>query len=337
MTLRKIGARVGFGCLVAIGLLPPCGALARPPAQPAADSSHILTVQLEDDVLGGTDRYYTSGERIGLTMPTGQVPDAIARLGHAVFGPGQQRIEYGLSQLLFTPRNTQLSPPDPYDRPYAALLLGDMSLIQDTARTRTILTAQLGMIGPAALGRQAQNTTHRVLNDRPARGWAYQLPNQPVIQFYAQRIWRVPVVDVGPFQTDLLPALEAGVGTWRDYALGGVQLRFGQGLNSDFGVPRIRPGLNGGDAYHATRPFAWYLFVGGDLQAVAFDETISGEPFSASRHVTLNPTVGEFQFGATVMAGGARLTFADILQTHEFRNQQGGLFQFASVSLSVRF
>lgn len=337
MTRLALKARGRCGCVIALALVAPCRAIAAAPPPTQADSSRILTLRFEDDVLAGTDRYYTAGEHIGLTMPTGAVPDPIARFGHALLGAGQQRVEYGLTQEIFTPRNTQIAPPDPHDRPYAALLLGGMSLIQDTTHTRTMMTVQLGMIGPAALGREAQNTTHRVLNDRPAQGWGYQLPNQPVVQLYANRIWRLPVAHAGPFQADLLPELEVGVGTWRDYALGGVQLRFGQGLDSDFGIARNRPGMSGGDAYAATRPFAWYVFAGGDVQAVAFDETINGEPFRATRHLTLRPAVGELDFGAAIMALGVRLTFANILQTHEFENQQGGMFEFSTLSLSFKF
>ena len=60
-------------------------------------------------------------------------------------------------------------------------------------------------------------------------------------------------------------------------------VRFGQGLQSDFGAPRVRPGLTGTDAYMATLPFAWYVFAGLDGQAVAWDETLDGLPFASSQ------------------------------------------------------
>jgi len=63
----------------------------------------------------------------------------------------------------------------------------------------------------------------------------------------------------------------------------------------------IAPGLNGWDAYNATRPFAWYVFAGIDGQAVGFDETIDGEPFRSTPHVSRIPAIGEFQAGVAVM------------------------------------
>jgi len=117
----------------------------------------------------------------------------------------------------------------------------------------------------------------------------------------------------------------------------GGTFRIGQGLDSDFGVPRVRPGLSGADAYTPTRPFAWYVFVGADGQAVGYDLLLQSSPFRGGPHVSPIWDVGEVQAGAAVMAYGVRLTFAYVVQTQEFRGQSGGLHQFGSASLGVRF
>nr|MDQ2803010.1 lipid A deacylase LpxR family protein [Pseudomonadota bacterium] len=292
---------------------------------------------VENDATAGTDRYYTSGLHLGWTSPTDRVPDFLAGIGRAVWGAGQQRLSAGLSQLLFTPSDTQIAPPDPRDRPYAGLLIGNLALIQDTDTTRSVLDLDLGVIGPAALGEQLQNGFHSVIDQHGNRGWGSQLPNQPVLELLASRTWRLPVASPGPFEIDALPTVTAGVGTFRDYALAGAQVRFGQGLGSDFGAPRIPPGLTGWNAYLATPPIAWYIFAGVDGQAVAFDETIDGEPFASTRHVSRLPFVGEFEAGIAVMAFGLRVNFTDVVQSHEFHTQHGGPFQFGSASISFKF
>jgi len=114
-------------------------------------------------------------------------------------------------------------------------------------------------------------------------------------------------------------------------------VRIGQGLDSDFGAPRIRPGLTGTDAYMGTLPFAWYVFAGVDGQAVAFDETLDGLPFQNTRHVSRLPMVGEFEAGFAIVTHGMRLTATQVVQSNEFRGQTNGRFQFSSVALSFKF
>ena len=306
-------------------------------AAPPEARNGIFTLRVENDSLNGTDHYYTAGDHLGWTSAPGQVPDVLASLARALWGDGQQRIGIGVTQLLFTPDNTQRIPPNPRDRPYAGLLLAGASLIEDSARTRNVLSLELGVIGPAALGADAQNGVHTLIRETTTSGWSAQLPNEPVINLTGQRIWRLPLLQAGPFEFDALPEVAAGLGTWRIYAETGAMLRFGQGLGADFGAPRNRPGLNGDDAYTPTRGFSWYVFAGVDGQAVGWDETVNGEPFRTTRHVTLEPLVGEVEVGVSVIAFGVRASFVHVMQTQTFRGQRGGLFQFDSATISIPF
>ena len=305
---------------------------------PAPDAKHTITIQLENDsTRPGSDNYYTNGFRIGYTSPTDQLPAPLASFGTALLGEGRQRFTFGLSQVINTPLFTKLANPPANDRPYSAVLMGSFGIIHDTSLARTALGLGLGVIGPAALGRQVQNGFHDSIGQGDVRGWATQIPNQPVIQLTADRTWRIPLGGMGGLEADILPSISAGAGTYRIYGQAGGTIRFGQGLQSDFGAARIRPGLTGSDAYVAVLPLSWYVFAGVDGQAVAWDETLDGLPFATSRRVTRTPFVGEFQGGVSVMAWGARLTAMHILQSNEFRGQRNGLFQFSSVSLSLKF
>jgi len=319
----------------------PVGAVA---AEPRVDTASIWTFQDENDVAVRTDRFYTNGTRFGWTSPnTDAVPDFLAGLGHFVWGEDKgtrQRLSFDLSQLLFTPVDTQINPPNPFDRPYAGVLLGTLALTQDTDTTRSTLGLSLGVIGQAAGGKFVQNTFHSFIRAPGSKGWGYQVHNEPLGELMAERIWRVPLTGTGAaggLQTDMLPSLTAAAGNWRIYAQTGVQFRVGQDLDADFGAPRIRPGLSGGDAYTAARPFSWYLFAGVDGQAVAYDITLDGNNFGNSAHVSREPWVGEVQAGLVVMAWGARLSLTHVLQSPEFHHQKRGYFQFDSLALSVKF
>ena len=61
-------------------------------ADPPADPNHTITIQLENDsTRPGSDNYYTSGERIAYTSPTGLLPGPLAAIGNSLMGDGQQR------------------------------------------------------------------------------------------------------------------------------------------------------------------------------------------------------------------------------------------------------
>jgi lipid A 3-O-deacylase len=309
-------------------------------AQAAPDNSSVWTLQDENASISAgtpTDRFYVNGLRLSWFSPTTVVPDFLADLGRTLWGAGEMRVGVDLSQQIYTPADTSAFVPDPKDRPYAGVLLGNFSLMSDSEDTRSILTLSLGVIGPGSGAASLQNGFHDLIGQDHANGWDHQISNTPAFEVLHERTWRLPMGKVLGLETDALPSLTAAFGNLRDYIQTGVQFRLGEGLNSDFGVPRVRPGLSGGDVFQPTQPFAWYIFGGVDGQAVGYDLTLNSHPFRSGPHVSPIWDVAELQGGFAVMAYGMRLTFAYVAQTQEFKNQTGGLHQFGSAALSIRF
>ena len=312
---------------------------------PAPDPSHVLTLQTENDSIARTDRNYTAGIRFGWTSPnvdsTGApfLPDALTGLGNYVWGPGRQRISLDFSNSIFTPKKTDAATPDPRDRPYAGVLLGSAFLLHDTTTTRGILGLSLGVLGPSARSEDIQNGFHDLIGQEVSKGWRAQIKDMPIVQVFAGKTWRYGLTpNPGPgLDVDILPSLSGSVGTLRDHVQAGFQIRVGQGLDSDFGTTRIRPGLSGSDAYTPTRDFVWYVFVSGDGQAVGWDATLDGNPFRSGPHVSRQPFVAEIEAGIAVIYRGVRITYTHVAQTQSFYRQRGGLFQFGSIAASVRF
>jgi hypothetical protein len=310
-------------------------------AQAAAATGSIWTFQVENDAVstlaGTSDEYYTSGLRLGWTSGADAVGFA-SSMGHAVWGDGTTRVSLELSQSLFTPRDTQLDPPDPADRPYAGVLLLTGGLVHETASTQDLASLSLGVVGPAALGEIVQNGFHSIIGDTPNRGWHYQVQDQPAVNLLFQRTWRLPVTDMGGLEADLLPSATIAGGDVRDYGQLGAVARIGQGLGSDFGPARIAPGLNGTDAYTPTAPLVWYGFAGVDGQAVGYDATLDGSTFrNRTPSVHRIWDVGEFEAGLAVILYGARISYTQTWQTQEFRGARAGLFNFGSLAMSVTF
>jgi lipid A 3-O-deacylase len=308
---------------------------------PHDDTGSIWTIQVENDAVstlkGTSDQYYTSGLRVGWTSGADAI-DPIAALGRNIWGEGTTRLSVDITQSLFTPRDTQIDPPNPDDRPYAANLLASFGLIHDTYTTRDLISLSLGVTGPSALGEEVQNGFHNIIGDTPNRGWHYQLGDQPDAQILAQRIWRLPIADLGPIETDLLPSVTGALGDVRDYLQLGSVFRVGQGLASDFGTPRIEPGTNGSDAFTNVTPLAWYAFAGVDGQAVGYDVTLDGSTFRDNTpSVHRRWDVGEIVAGAAVMWHGLRFSYTQTWQTQEFDGAKAGLFNFGSLAVSAKF
>lgn len=309
-------------------------------AEPLADPTSIWTLQDENSSITTSklnDKYYVNGLRLGWTSPTDDLPGFVSRIGHGFWGDGQQRLSIDLSQSIYTPANTLAVPPDPKDRPYAGVLLLGATLTQDTDDSRRVIGVQAGLVGPDAQGEQVQNGFHDVIGYGKTKGWHYQLRDEPLAELLGQRVWRLPIAQFGGLETDALPQIEGGAGNLRVYGLAGSVFRIGQGLDSDFGAARMRPGLTGSDAYVATRPFGWYLFAGVDGQVVAHDVTIDGNNFRTSPNAHREPFVGEFEGGLAILVAGTRISYTHVLQSEEVRGQHGGLHQFGSLTLSVHF
>lgn len=324
--------------LVAAGLL--AASTVTQAQAPAADPAGIWTLQDENASLSTaalTDRYYVNGLRLGYTSPEGAEPGFLARVA-SVFGPGGAvRFSFDLSQQIYTPDDTRASQPPPGDRPYAGVLLGTLGVLRDTPDSRSLFALSLGVVGPDALAEQLQNGFHDVIGQGHTEGWKDQLRNEPLGEFTSARTWRLGMASFAGLETDALPDLAIGLGNERIYAQSGVVVRLGQGLGSDFGAARVAPGMSGGDAYTPTRPFVWYVFGGADGQVVGHDITLNGTEFQSSANVAPRPLVGEFEAGLGMIAFGARLTFTQVFQTQEFAHQKGGLHQFGSLALSMRF
>lgn len=329
----KITAAAALPCLLLLGAAPAFA------ADPLNDPDAIATLQIENDAFSipGTDRYYTAGQRLGYVSPTGVLPGFLASLGSGVFGPGSQRLEIDLQQEIFTPVYTQVYNPNPHDLPYSGDLALHGTIITDTAATRSLLGASIGVVGPAALGQTIQNGFHNIIGNTPNKGWHYQLHNEPTLDFSAGRIWRDDLADFGNGLTlQALPQATAQVGNTEIYAQGGAILRLGSGLDSDYGPAVMSPQMTGTDAYTPTQPFVWYIFGGAAGRLVAHEISVQGNDFQTSRGVTLTPYQADLEAGLAVIVFNVRLSATEVFETPEFHHEAPA-FQYGSIALSARF
>jgi len=330
-----------LGPIVALGLLAVAGnAVAEP--LPPPDRRAAVTLLSENDAYGldGSDRWYTNGLRLGWLSPEGALPAPLAWLDARLamlFGPANARWGVSLTQRIFTPVNKRTRDPDPRDRPYAGTLMAGLALDRRTGSTLDRFALQVGVVGPASLAQASQSTVHHALNIATPLGWGSQLRNEPLFNLSWERTWRLPLTaaPAGALGVDILPATAISLGTEQVYAGAGARLRIGQGLEQDFGPPRIRPASETAAA-PVGEEFGWYLFVGAGGRAVGHDITLNGNLWRDSPSVAPRHFVGEIEAGAAVFWRGTRLSFVHVWRSKEFIAQSRP-FEFGAIALTVAF
>ena len=333
----------GMRPLVLVMSLAAAPALAQP-APPRPDTRATLSLGVENDLFGGgTDRYYSNGLLLALGSASADLPAPLAWLDRqldGLQGPGVLRWGASLNHAIFTPQDIRAAVPDPRDRPYAGLLLGSFSLHRVTAASLSTVEIQAGILGPAAGGEFVQNNWHGLIGVRKAQGWSAQIPNTPVANLALDRRWRAPLGRLGGLEAEAVPNVTLVAGNLNIHAAAGGILRLGQGLEGDFGPPRIRPSLAGSAFFQppADRPYdalGWYAFAGAEARGVAHDLTLVGR--GANRGVDARPLVMDLTAGAALTWRGVRLSYTQVWRTEEFYGQRGGMQVFGSVNLSFRF
>ena len=307
--------------------------------QELPDWQGTLSATVENDLFGGSDRYYTNGLLLTWQSPSANLPRPLAGLDErldVLLGPGGLRWGLSFGQNMYTPQDTDRRTPDPRDRPYAGYLYGAASLSRSTERTQTLLELQFGVVGPSAGGEFVQNNYHDLINVRRANGWSRQLKDEPALTALLERRWRVPLGSFGGVQAEAIPVAAVALGSVQTYAAAGGTLRIGQGLEADWGPVRIRPALAGSGFFQPRQEFGWYIFGGVEGRAIARDIFLDGNTFRDSPSVDKRLFVGDAQAGVAVLWRGVRFAYTQVLRSEEFYGQRGRQ-SFGAFSASFRF
>ncbi|NBV24061.1 MAG: lipid A deacylase LpxR family protein [Proteobacteria bacterium] len=312
-----------------------------------------ISVVHENDMIVRTDRHYTAGSKLNYLGGEVDLTDVNGRTGFAgwlakhapSFGPDPAvaRLGLGVGQNIYTPTDTATRAYQPNDRPYAGVLYA--SLVLQTRGTTSggterldIWRLDLGVIGPASLAEDAQNTVHRVRDLPTANGWANQLQNEPALALRYQRTWRFGPGGSQLWSWDFLPTAGASLGNIGTYAALGGQVRWGRNLTRDFGPVTI-DSINTpttGRVLGGDNPTGFYVFAGVEGRAVGYNSVLDGNLFRTGHHVDKFPLVGDTKFGAVFTHKWFDVTLAEVIRTKEFIGQKE-IDAFGSLSVSFKW
>jgi lipid A 3-O-deacylase len=302
---------------------------------------------IENDSFGaGTDRYYTNGIKFGggvnadrvinrlLQTPARSVLESIS--DHL----GEVQVGLFFGQNMYTPRRITVAQGQPFDRPWAAwLYIGGVAQSVTGNRLQTV-ELDIGMVGPAALGKQVQTEWHKLVNaDKPA-GWGNQLRNEPGVLLAYLTKWRY-----GPSTgLQIVPHFGATVGNIMTIARAGGIVRVGQNM-SGFGPDTIEPG---GAMLQRTRLTdsrskddvpEWYLFAGFDARAVGRNIFLDGNSFRDGPSVNRRTLVYDAKVGLSIRIAPVRVSITHVERSEEFATPvgSGGRQRFQSINVSWEF
>lgn len=317
-----------------------------PPGDEPATSGPAIGFWIDNDLFGGgTDRYYTNGFQFYYfsgARPTYGNIDWLANLVPWIEPGGVRRYGFAFGQNMYTPSNLTARNPDPRDRPYAGWLYGRLSVLNEAQTAVDRFDLDLGMVGPASLAEQTQKTVHKIVDGATyPEGWNYQLHDEPGVVLSYEHVWRDEKPNsLGPVEWDFSPHVAGSLGNVLTFAAAGATVRLGGNMPPPVGALVNRPtsSIPYQDNPYSERPgrFSWYVYASAEGRAVARNIFLDGNTFRESRSVAKHPFVGSMQAGLTLRYGRYGLTYAQTLQTPEFRGQKS-LTNYGSLRLSVQF
>ena len=201
----------------------------------------------------------------------------------------------------------------------------------------------LGLVGPEAYAKEAQDFVHDVRGIDRFEGWDSQIPNEPTLNLHLSQKRRLRFLESLEwlFSTDGILEMGADIGTYRTAAYVGSLARFGYNLPIDFSDPRISMTANtqeiGDSGATESHPFSLYGLVGGRASGVVHDITLDGPLFrDFDTGVSTRWGVAEGYLGFGVRWDTWECSYVHTFRTKEFEGQNDSQ-RFGSVVIRARF
>lgn len=313
-----------------LSLLFLCCALTLPLHPARAESEEegdvsLWIVEYENDIFAGEDRYYTSGVRLTRIAEARTIPSWLESIARRFPGfEDAEALPYSMAigHNIYTPADivNPAFPPD--DRPYAAWLHVKFATGTIQPRGADRVRVGLGIVGPAALGKQIQKGVHKAINTDNPVGWDTQLKNEPTLMLGYDRFRRIlDWADEETFGLDLSVMNGATFGNAHTHLSSGAFFRLGHNLPNDMGPPRITPAASGSGWFQPSDSLSWYFYFGTEGRIVGRDLFIEGNTFGGRDGVDTRRLVGELFGGFVYTQGRFRAAYTHVWRNREFVGQ----------------
>ncbi|WP_286237575.1 lipid A deacylase LpxR family protein [Neptuniibacter halophilus] len=326
------------------------------------DAPWTFNLYFENDLFAETDQNYTNGVRVSWVSPNVEsylederLPSWVGELSDSLplFDPPSssddpvlRNVVVTLGQQIYTPQDIDRATVDPDDRPYAGWLYGGVAYHSRTRNQMNSAVLNLGIVGPWALGEEAQDLIHDIRGFKKFNGWDNQLKNEPGIQLLYEHKNRINKGRLTPLLAyDLILHGGGSLGNVATYLNAGAELRLGWNLPQDFGTSALRsggdnsaPGIGDGRYQRGSRNsnLGLHGFISADGRWVLRDIFLDGNTFRDSHSIDKESLVGETAIGIAALYHGWKISFARVHRSREYAGQEEG-HTFGSLSLSYSY
>lgn len=205
----------------------------------------------------------------------------------------QYRHSWGMGQIMQTPSDLSLEPPDPNDQPYAGLLYGSCGFHVQESDSAESLALIFGVVGPLSLAEKTQDIAHKVTGSEYPQGWDYQLANEPVLNLVYDRQRMMTGFSMGEHSIAIFDNLGVAFGNLMISGSFGLNALYAKNTRAAFSM---RPGFLGRYPWLSqSQPLGFYAL--GSLQGTVVGRNLflDGNTFEDSPSVDKEYVVGAGQ------------------------------------------
>lgn len=258
---------------------------------------------LDNDVAFETDREYSNGAVFRYTADVNQAPGFLASFLTERLGAQDFQLEYGFGQLIYTPDDKITLQPVLDERPYVALLYGELAATYEKNNRVHQLSVMLGVFGPLALGEEIQNMVHSIRNLQEVLGWENQLRTEPAFNINYDVAWPTTLSDWTKLSLVAEPYAGLSFGNVTTNVRAGLGVRFGPDLKGQPSAYSIRPGLQAPQLFRPKAELRWHVYGSIMGRVEAYTTLIDGNLFRASQSADRKAVQWEGRAGAMLSFG----------------------------------
>lgn len=312
-------------------------------SSPQVYAKEWFSVTLDNDLFIGNDNGYTNGiyfSYFDIGRVQGDQPSNSFIVSPLMWSMPSNDITntvntYMIGQTMNTPSDIEISHPDEDELPYSALLAVTNTYVVVTPKYTDRVSTTIGIVGPAALGEEAQKWVHDIVGTPKPQGWTTQLKNELVFQFSRGRIWQSWISEDKNF--DLVTNIDLSLGTIQSAIGTGATFRYGKGLIDSYVTTAFNRSRTSNPSAVGNN---WFIYSG--LQAgYIFNQIFTdGNTFRDSRSINYKHNYIGLTAGIAYSFGSLSISFAvnnaNIIQGQEDNKKLDNLTEYGTLSIGFR-